>query len=629
MGIEFDWQVTEEDDDPSEQAQRPSPPWMRWSLMLFVLLLLGGVAGGLYWRLDSAESDLIAKVQALVDLQHQTFTQRDGELFFATFDLNDNGLHYQQLQPDFQNRHRHAQTVTNAEQTGNIIWANLTQQIEGVTTQRIAFFEETDLGLRELASDPAYWGPPLETGHAWGLLYTHEADAQWSQLLADTVAASIAPTTTERVSVFVRPNFDVSVRPNTIYVPSPRLVGLDANGMPTDAYLTHVQQAVQARLEPVAIRFAVPEFALADGVAATLARYASDFNNEVVNQDIQVEIVPREALAGRLPEEWLPEVDGALFRPTEALIKRGHIYDLTQLVSDDVAFNRSDFYIQAWRSAWWEDRMWTVPWSMRFNLLYFNLDMFEASGAALPEASWTWEQLQSVLQELTLQDAADRPVIDPTRDLLYAYAYSIAPACEGQECLTSLNSETVLETLRWYRDLVGEEAIFTDLASLTTIERAETTMGTLSVHKQVASWVDSPTRYEYQITLQKTAVLPFLDFSAETPLIAPAHVHGHIISAHSDQAYWTWQWIKYLSFRTTPAGLRHIPARPSVMRQDAVLQNLPAPITSAYQTIFGSASPILIGEESYFTWSQLTQAANAQSLTPNLATPPATDWFLP
>ncbi|HFC12398.1 MAG TPA: extracellular solute-binding protein, partial [Anaerolineae bacterium] len=502
--------------------------------------------------------------------------------------------------------------------------------------QRVAFFETNGANTFRRATDSSYWGAVWDTQRFWGTLRNYDADHQWVDQFAETIDTVIGTQLARQglsapqqmVTIFIRNDFDVSVEPNAIYYPSPRLLGLDASGQPSEAYLEGLSRAIAAHFAPVTLRFALPDYQATDGVTIFLQQAATQFAEKFQANQIKIEFVTAEDLTEQLPEQWLRNVDGALMRPTESLIKQGYLRDITQMVSDDKEFDRGDFYVQAWQGAWWRERMWLVPWSTSLNLLYYNQDLFGQSGVELPQADWSWDQMEASLKQLTLEDGADRPIIDPTRDLLYAHVFSNLPACQGRNCVTPLTPDSAIATLEWYQRLVGEDAIFTDLATMDSIQREQIVRNTLSAHKQVAMWVDGPIRYEYQLGLQRTGILPLPRFSAENTLTMPVRIHGHVISNFSDQPYWTWQWLKFLSYQSPPPRLRHIPARPSVARQSLYWQKLPEPIAAVYQQVTGGARPILIGEENYFTWQQLDHVIRADQVNDRIAQPTKTNWFL-
>ena len=632
MGFQFDWQIDDSPDSDEIRPIRPTPPWLKWGLSAALAFILLSFVGSLWWRVYSAETALRQSVQHVLDLEQQAYLAQDGDLFFSVFDSAETAFLSTQLRPDQQRFHQTVQLVTKAEQHNNIIWANTTSVIDGETYQRVAFFEQLPDGTRHIATDPAYWGETVDTVRSWGTLKTFEADTQWINQLDQTIAATInsAPlalgeTIEDRIFIVViRDDFAISPIPQIIYYPSPRIVGLDADGQPSATYWAGLQTTIAAQVAPVKLRFALPDYIVTDGVPIFMRQAAADFAAQYPPGRISIEFVTAESLSAD-PMAWIADVDGALLQTTSKLVKSGAVYDLTNIASLDREFDQGDFYAQSWRAAWWDDRMWFVPWSTSLNLLYFNTDLLREHGVTLPQADWTWTDIEAALKQIELAEDTDRAFIDPTRDMLYAMAYS--NGCSSQGCIQALSPDTAAIALEWYRQGVEDKALITNLATLQAEARERAIMGTLSAHKQVAMWVGAPVDYEYQVGLQSMRVLPFLEISAETPLKMPLHIHGHVMSSYTDQPFWTWQWLKYLSYQAPPSRLRHIPARPSVARQSGFWEWLPTPIADAYKQVLPNARPILIGEENYFTWQQLARASQAPQITPQVAQPASTKWF--
>ncbi len=57
--------------------------------------------------------------------------------------------------------------------------------------------------------------------------------------------------------------------------------------------------------------------------------------------------------------------------PTEAMLAAGGVRELTDFMQTDSRFDRSDFYEQLWQGAWWQERMWFMPFggSLKRHLL--------------------------------------------------------------------------------------------------------------------------------------------------------------------------------------------------------------------------------------------------------------------
>ncbi|MGB0388462.1 MAG: ABC transporter substrate-binding protein [Ardenticatenaceae bacterium] len=629
MSMEVDWQITEEGGEVEQVPREPVPRWVRWAVVA-AFVLVGLVMGFVWWRLYSVEVALRESVQRVLDIEHEAFLAGEGELFFSVYE-DDLAFQSAQLHPEQQVAHAAGWRVTNAELHEELIWATLTSEVKGVRQQRIAFFKETDRGLTHMATDPTYWGEPQtrRLASGGGTLEFWEADAPWAEQMATTIAETIETARLEEVppfSVLIRQDFQVSISPNTISYPSPQIAGLDANGEPSAEYWAGLEAAIAARFEPVTIRYALPSSTtLNDGIINLFDRLADKFTSQYAAGNVSIELVLANDLADE-PQTWLPTVDAAFYAPTEQLIKQGMIYNLSSFATQDATFDRADHYDQAWRGVWWRERMWAVPWSMSINLLYFDKEVFREHGLPEPAADWSWEELSPVLAQIDLSESDDKAFVDGARDTLFAIAYSYDAACTSADCVPRLTQAGVLAALEWYEQLVAEEQTMADLGNLSPAQRLQAVRRTQSAHKQNAMWVDSVINYEYQLVLQPTGLLPFLPVSPDKPLAMPIHVQSHIMSQHTKNPYWTWQWLNFLSHQTPLP--RQIPARPTVARQSDFWTRLPPALADIMQTVTTHARPVMIGDENYFTWQQLARVANQTQPLQNAAKPAPSPWFI-
>lgn len=628
MGIQVDWQITEDDGDGQirhKPRQPLSPWWRRGIITILVFFIL--IAGWVWWRLYSVEVALRDDIQAVLDFEHEAFLAGDGELFFSVYE-DDLTFQSAQLHPQQQAPHAAGWRVMDAELQNKVIWANLSAEVDAVSQQRIAFFEQTQYGLVHLASDPAYWGEEQSLSQAWGTLRFSQADAPWAEQMTSRIGMALQNAQLEQIlpfSVVIRPDFQVSLAPNQVTYPSPQLVGLDMNGQPTAEYWAGLEGAVSAHFAPVTIRYALPLTTPDHTLTQLFERFANEFATLHEANRVSIELVPTQELAGT-PQTWLPTVDAALLSPTEQLIKQGFIHDLSSFAEQDEGFDQGDYYDQASRSVWWQERLWAMPWSMSTNLLYFDKEVFRHYDLPEPTADWTWNELSAVLTQVDIPKNEDSIFVDGSRDTLFALAYSQDRGCIDAACASTLTETGVLAALEWYEQIVVQEQVMADLGNLSPEQRLQAVRRTQSAHKLNAMWVDSVVNYEYQRVLQPTGLLPFPRRSADARLVMPIRVHSHIMSHTTQHPYWTWQWLNFLSHQMPPP--RHIPARPSVAAEFDFWQRLPPEIAQMMQIVTANAQPLMIGDESYFTWEKLAGVANGKLTLEEAAKPVETPWFV-
>ena len=635
MGIEFDWEINENDGDDQHETHRATAPWKRWGITALVFLIVGGIAGGIWWRIYSAELTLRRSVQSVLDLQHSAYQQGDGELFYASFP-DDSFWRSVHLRPAMQQINAAGLTVSRAEQHDDIIWANLTWPTASGDRQRIAFFQESEFGLTHIENDPNFWGGRRLYEFAWGELRVLEADDAWKDAIANEIETTINSLNIngelavpfQSLNVEIRNDFADSVSAETLYYPSPRLLGMGDSKGPDSIYFDGLNKAIEAHLTPVVIRYALPNLEpIYRGADTVYTQMIERFEAQFPSGQVRVELYFSDQLPGS-PEQWLQTVDAAQLMPSQALLQTGSVYDLSWFVAGDTAFNTGDFFEQAWRAGWWDDRPWMVPWSSGVNLLYVDNTTFRMNGLEPPTEDTTLDELVTKLAELQANDPEQAGFVDVRRDLVYAYALSLDQRCGGDPgCSPELLPENVTAALTWYREILNDRGLMVDLSDMQDEQRIAAVLQALSFPKRTAAWIDSPERFEYQIALQSTGIMPLPPISAEIPLVMPLHINGHVMSAHTDKAWWTWQWLKFLSYQPTPNGLRNIPARPSVARQSGFWGWLPEQVAKPMSDVLPTARSLRIGDERYFSWEQLAAVRDGASIN-DAAKPIDPPWFL-
>ena len=164
MSNQFNWQIEEEPEESVAKTARAR--WTAGSILFWMIAiiatisLLGGWAAARREKQKNSE-ELVETTQKLLDLGKQAMITGDGELFFSLQD-DDPDWFVAQLLPENQAANRNGLMVTNAEQHGNRIWANATWEEQGNEYQRILFFQWRGGQLKQVSSDPIYWGNRLQ-----------------------------------------------------------------------------------------------------------------------------------------------------------------------------------------------------------------------------------------------------------------------------------------------------------------------------------------------------------------------------------------------------------------------------------------------------------------------------------
>jgi ABC-type glycerol-3-phosphate transport system substrate-binding protein len=656
MGNQFNWQIEEEAEEPPSRTARNR--WLDGGVFFWVvaIVIIGSLLGSWFVtreRNRESKQDLVDTIQEMLDLGQQALSSGDGELYFSLQD-DDPDWFVAQLRPENQDIIRAGLQVTNAEQVGETIWANAAWEEQGVTFQQVLFFQWRAGQLRQVPTDRNYWGAPLQREEDWGNLAYLAVDDPWATSIANFVNNSITELCTDNClenhlpfTVDVRDDFQETAEPNLVTIPSPRLMGLDAEGKPSSRFWRELNRRIGATLTPATIRFAVPPPRARDG--QTLLPYnklAEQFM--ALNPDITIEIVQLEALPEDLSALAL-EFDGAAVPPTEAMLAAGQVHDLTDYISSDPEFDKDDFYEQIWQGALWQERTWFMPEAAEMQVLYYDKEAYGRAEHPEPSSRWTWDEMAQEVSSIV----GDQPepselawgFLDVGLDSLFSYAYNWNNQCLETAtvfCQTTVKEENVAAALDWYKQMVGQPGQMPDLTGQLSDMFSPTQMSAMGTffnedrqailllnlqgsRRKAAVWVDSPVNYEFNLLLSPVGVVSFPG-SDRFDGITPLWLRGSFISQDSERPLAVWQWLKFLSYQfPTP---RYIPARPSVAAEMGYWTVLPRPLDDVMRTAFPFARPVTIEEQNMLTWEQVTAVVSGESTALQAAQQqPANIWF--
>ncbi|MEW5986558.1 MAG: ABC transporter substrate-binding protein [Chloroflexota bacterium] len=631
MSIQLDWQIQEEEERPGDIGRRPRRPSGGWLIVVVVGGLLFGGWQFSQQRLAEATVELQEAAQAILDMERQAVLGGDGDLFWSV-QVDDPAWLSAQRRPEQLAATRAGLSVARVETHGQEVWANLTWRENERTWQKAAFFQWQ--GGRLLHGPPAadYWGQMVETPTRWGKLVYYEADQPWAEAIARFVEGAIAgPCRPDcpgqrPLTLTIAPDFALTAAPGQLRFPSPRLIALDEQGQPANAFWHTLHRQLWDYLAPAVIRFAVPGH-----LASRYQRLAADF--AALYPYLQVQIV---TLPGRLDDlaTWLVtnEVDGAALAPTEAMIAAGLVYDLTDLARSDWTFDQADFYEQIWQGTWWRGRLWFMPETAKMPLLFYDRESYQQVGRAEPTPAWTWADLTQDVTALAANQSGRHVLwsfLDSTNNALFAYAFAVDNPClvrSGSQCYQPLQPAQVAAALAWYREVTGRPGQMPDLTTVTPEERDYLALNWVAP-RRVVLWVDEPLNYEFHLLRQPLGVVTFPG-DEQAVGVTPLRVQGSFISRSSERPLATWQWLKFLSYQLVEREARLVPARPSVALHHQYWLTLPEPLGPLMREAFPLARPVTIADQGYFTWEQLAAVVSGR-LTPVEAASlhPAVRWF--
>jgi len=583
--------------------------------------------------------DLIQAAQAILDIQQQAIADNDGELFFSIQD-DDSDWFVAQLLPENQDVNRSGLNITNAEEHGESIWANAIWQEEGGEFQRILFFEWRAGQLRQISTDPNYWGTTLQIEADWGALAYYAVDDPWAATIAnyvnDVVVDVCARGCLENrlpFTIEIRDDYTETAEPNRIHMPSPRLLGLNAKGEPSSRFWRQLSKRIEKYLTPATIRFAVPPPRARDG--QTLFPYdnlAQQFM--ALNPEIRIELVHLESLSEENISTLALEFDGAAIPPTEAMLAAGQVHDLTDYINSDPDFDKADFYEQIWQGTLWRERTWFMPEAAEMQVLFYDRVAYSRAEYLEPSSRWTWDEMAQDVSSIVgdQQESSDLAwgFLDVGLDSLLSYAYNWNNQCMEAAtifCQSPLKTENIAAALDWYAQMAGQPGQMPDLSDQLADGLSRTqmlAMGSLfdderqvmlllnfqGSQRKAAVWVDSPVNYEFNLLLSPVGVVSFPG-SDRFDGITPLWVRGSFISQQSERPLAVWRWLNFLSYQSpTP---RFIPARPSVAAEMAYWTVLPRPLDDVMRTTFPFARPVTIEEQGMLTWEQVTAVLSGAS----------------
>lgn len=656
MSDQFNWQFDKDRDDlfshAARNSRRGSPFWF-WLFALLALISIVASWAIYKQRAEKETVNLIEEIQDVLDLQHQALSAGDGDLFFSLH-AGDPQWFSAHLLPQNQVINRAGLSATNAEEHGENIWVNATWEDEGKVRQRILFFESRAGHMRQVPTDPTYWGNLLLNEYEWGTLKYHAVDDLWADSIANSIANDIEEVCQVScledrlpLTIVIRDDYQETAEPGYIHIPSPRLQGLDLDGRPSSLFWQNLDRRISSTLSPATIRIAVPPVQLR-GAHQWLVNYSELANHFMAaHPDISLELVELEALPEDL-STLASEFDGVAITPTEAMLALGLVRNLDDYIESDPEFDQADFYDQIWQGAVWQERTWFMPQAAEMSILYYDRQAYDNADYPDPSSRWTWEEMAQDISTIVGDQPQESDLawgfLDVGLDTLYSYAYNWNNQCTEEAavlCQAPLSEQNVAAAFDWYSGMANQPGQMPDLvhrlsdsfsptqmASLETTLRDDPRMLMLNFQgsqRKAAIWVDAPLSYEFNLLLAPVGVVSFPG-SDRFDGISPLWLQGGFISQNSDHPLAVWEWLKFLSYQSPTA--RFIPARPSVAAESGYWTYLPRPLGDVMRTAFPFARPVAIGEQNMITWEQVTAVVSGASSAAEAAQDqPALHWF--
>jgi len=91
--------------------------------------------------------------------------------------------------------------------------------------------------------------------------------------------------------------------------------------------------------------------------------------------------------------------------PTPKYAAQGVLENLDPYIEKS-GYNLDDYWPALLESAMYENSVYGFPRDIGLEVLYYNKDMFDEVGVPYPDETWTWDDLASAAEQLTVKDAS-------------------------------------------------------------------------------------------------------------------------------------------------------------------------------------------------------------------------------
>lgn len=93
--------------------------------------------------------------------------------------------------------------------------------------------------------------------------------------------------------------------------------------------------------------------------------------------------------------------------PTPKYAAQGVLENLDSYI-EKAGYNLDDYWPALLESASYDGSVYGFPRDIEVNILYYNKDLFDQAGVPYPDETWTWDDLASAAEQLTVKDASGK-----------------------------------------------------------------------------------------------------------------------------------------------------------------------------------------------------------------------------
>ena len=292
---------------------------------------------------------------------------------------------------------------------------------------------------------------------------------------------------------------------------------------------------------------------------------------------------------------------------------RGALEAIEPYLEDSTAFSSEDFFDTAMTPFEWDGQQMCMPQNVSSLVVYYNADLFEAAGVALPTDGWSWDDMVSAAEQLTRDEDGDATTdvyglgVDPEIIRIAPFVWSNGGTLVDDEASPtgfSFDANAVIAMQRFFdlRTVDGvtptdEEAEAEDLESRFVNGR----LGMLMESRRVVPTFRTIDAFGWDV-----AGLP--SFGSPASVL---HSDAYCMTAGSDDKEAAWLFLEFAlgpeGQRITAEAGRTVPSLRSVAESRSFLDPDAAP---AHAQVFLDQIPFLRAVPVVSTWPEIEDTAN-------------------
>lgn len=293
------------------------------------------------------------------------------------------------------------------------------------------------------------------------------------------------------------------------------------------------------------------------GIAALQAAHPEwKIELESVPQSGRLERITTQVASSTLPDVLL--VDGL---SAQQWIRQGAFADLTPFVAQD-GVDLTAFFADTVMQFAFDDRQWGIPNDAAPEVVYYNLDMFDAAQLEYPTDEWRYDEMRAAAKLLTLDSAghnATEPDFDPSTIVQWGWnstpqhlwARHYVQVHGGDLCLNADCTEmtfthpTVVEAFRWWAEMAQvDHSVPYDVYSgaQTGVPGDPFASGKAAMGFNNVAIIG---QLNAQSTIRYDIVQPFQGADGER--YGPLSTQGYVIAANSEHPEAAWALIQALT----------------------------------------------------------------------------------